>query len=297
MRRRISNLLVYPALFFIVGILAVVAFMHFAPEGSAWAWNKVNSQFMTSLISSFAGALGGAGLIYWLDIRNKQRTFLTSINTAIALLSGHMNTVVNVKTQHIIKITREKENLVSFISLIVQIRQLNQDKTIEAPMAQIRYLMQNLHHPRPEFLVALEHLAPFAEKFPRAIVAIMKAKEAFESFLMMVQSWNDLVKEMRESDIEDGVRIPYYLGLLNIGGKVDTRLTDYSDGMLKEADSALFFLRNAIKEITEQSVQILPQRLVSKVAKYQLDDEYQQYMPPSDYVKGWNDGADKDKKS
>jgi hypothetical protein len=249
----------------------------------------LNSPFSQAFISSFAGAIGAAGLIYYLDYKRRKREFLIAVNTALAVMAGHISTILNYKVQHLIPLKEEKDSIVRLMSVMNVLIKNNPEAKIEPPVLELRLLMQKLPMPHVEFMITLDKLSEFAERFPQAMILVVKAKEGLDSFKSFLAYWDELVTEMRLSDLPDGVKLPYYLGKTPVKGNFDTRVPNVIDNMLKEADNALFFLRLASEELQEKAQKILPKGIASRLAKSVTKAGYEVHMPPRDLVEGWND--------
>lgn len=249
----------------------------------------LNSGFSQAFISSFAGAIGAAGLIYYLDYKRRRRDFLIAVNTALAVMAGHISTILNYKVQHLLPLKEEKDAVLRLMGIMNAVIKGNPEAKIEPPVLELRLLMQKLPTPQVEFMITLDKLSEFAERFPHAMVLVVKAKEGLDSFKSFLAHWDELVTEMRLSDIPDGAKLPYYLGKMPINGNFDTRVPNVIDNMLKEADNALFFLRLASEELQEMAQKILPKGVASRLAKSATKAGYEVHMPPRDLVEGWND--------
>lgn len=243
-----------------------------------------------TFISAFAGAAGAAGLFYLLDQKQKKRDLLRAINTSLALMAGHISTVINYKKQHLIPLKEEKDALDRFIETVHTIRSSNPNVEINPPAVAVQHMMQKLPAMQDEFLLNLEKLSEFSEKFPMAIVYLVKAKDGLNSFKSFVKDWRDLVDEIRNTKYEpEGAKIAYLMGKVPMNGSFDTRLPNIIDHMLSEADNALFFLRNASEELREKGALILPKGVSQRLAESTTKTEYEKYMPPRDHIEGWDD--------
>jgi hypothetical protein len=141
-----------------------------------------------------------------------------------------------------------------------------------------------------EFLLNLERISEFSEKFPMAIVYVVKAKDGLNSFKSFVIDWRDLVDEIRNAKYEpEGIKIAYLMGKVPIDENFDTRLPNTIDHMLSEADNALFFLRKASEELREKGALILPKDVSRSLAETTTKTAYEKYMPPRDHIEGWED--------
>lgn len=257
-------------------------------------WSFLNTQFSVGILSAFIGTAAAAGIIFYLSEQVKKRELLAAINMSIALMAAHINTLLNFKVQILLPLSEEKKFIDTFATYCLETIRLNPgispEKPINLPVPQIKKLMQTVQHPSLEFLVAIEKLSPFAERFPDAIVLAVKAKESMDSLQLMLDTWRELVVEMRNYQLsgEAGSLLRFF-GYQRVGDIVDTRVPDTIDNLLKEADASLFYLRKTIEHLQEKSKNLLPEKVLKTLAKTSTKDGYEVFMPPRDLIKGWED--------
>lgn len=278
------------ALFSIIPAVLVVAHYELGLLGSAW--NFLNTNFSIGILSAFIGTVGAAGIIFYLGQQQKKRDLLAAINMSIALMAGHTNTLLNFKVQLLKPLAEEKQFILTFANYCMETMRLNQpepERPIKLPVPQIKRLLQTIHHPSLEFMVAIEKLSPFAEKFPQAIVLAVKAKESMDSLKSILSTWDALIAEMRQHQLAGKTGFLKFFGITPEGDIFDTRVPDTIDNMLKEADAALFYLRLATEELRSRSKEILPEKTLKTLANVGTKDGYEIHMPPRDLIAGWNE--------
>jgi hypothetical protein len=270
---------------------AIIITLSFSSAHFNRIWSIIDdSLIIQSLIGSFSGAVGAAALFYYLDHINKKRQLLASINTSLALMAGHISTLINYKSQHLIPLKEEKDRIIKYMETVVEIRKINPGKEIEVPPVEATLLLQKVPAMPDEFLLNLESLAEFAERFPMAIIYIVKSKEALTEFKSFLQDWRNLVDEVRTSKYDpEGAKLPFIMGKMPINGNIDTRVPDTIENLLHEADKALFFLRRASEELQSRGEKVLPRKISKQLAKSVTKDGYEKYMPPRDLYPTWQD--------
>lgn len=242
-----------------------------------------NSDFFIGIGSAFVGTIGAAGLIYYFQYQHKQLEKVGSINFALAIISGHITTLLNTKIQHLIPLKEEKD---SALRTIEQARIIRETLGVSNPTRlDIKYMTQHIHFSAQDFLIGLEKLTPFAEQFPKAIVYAMQAKKSLETLRDIFVEWNKYVKEIMETTPENYGRI---FGLPFERGR-DTRFIDTVENLHKETDNCLFFLQLFEEELQKMSKKILPKKFSRKIIKLKTIDKYTQYLPSKSFVEGWKD--------
>lgn len=250
---------------------ALVVFTDPAIRGSL---KVLNSSFMVALIGSAAGAFGAAWAIGKYEKRRKDEQTLASINIALTTLTAHLNTILSIKVHGLIAMQQEKDRIMEVVGLPSngQVRQLN-----------IHYLGMII--PVPDFGNNLNPaaLAIFAGKYPQLLLYAMKSTETLSNFQNTLIDWNNLAKEMRESDPN---KTPFFFGIRDSNGRADSRVPTVVDSVTQGADSALFFLRLASETIEKHAQEFLPKKLEKLIGRTLLLSA-ERFMPPRDFIKGW----------
>lgn len=274
-----------------VPALLVVSQYEWGAAGRFWTF--LNTQFSIGVLSAFIGTAAAAGIIFYLSEQAKKRELLAAINMSIALMTAHINTLLNFKVQILLPLAEEKKFINTFATYCLETMRLNPsidpEKPINLPVPQIKKLLQTIQHPALEFLVAIEKLSPFAERFPDAIVLAVKAKESMDSLQSMIETWRELVVEMRDYQLRGETGFLKFFGYQRVGDIIDTRVPDTIDNLVKEADAALFYLRLATEHLQEKSKNLLPENVLKTLAKTSTKDGYEVYMPPRNLIEGWRD--------
>lgn len=279
-----------PAIIAVLSALIVILQYEYSIGQKLWSF--MNEDFSIAVFSAFIGTTAAAGAIYYLGQIQKRRDLLSAINMSIALMSGHVNTLLNFKVQILLPLQQDKDLFFTFAQYCMETIRLNEadpDRPINLPVPQLRHLMQNIHRPSLEFLVAIEKLSPFAERFPEAIVYAVKAKESMDSLDSMLVSWDKLLEEMRQSQLNGEKDFLKFFGLVRTGNIHDQRVPQTIDNLVREADTSLFFLRATMEEIQKRSEDLLPKDVLKTLAKTKTKKGYEVYMPPRNLVEGWGD--------
>ncbi len=275
---------------FLFGTLPILVVLHYEFGLLANFLPIFTSQISQMLISSFAGSAGGAGLIYYLDVQNKKRDFLRAINTSLALMAGHTSTLINYKSQHLLPLKKEKDAILTYMQTVITLRQANPNVEIDTVPVESRYLFQQLPIPQNEFVLDYAGLSEYSEKFPMAMVYLVKAKEGMGAFKSLTQDYRDILSEIRTTVYEpEGSKLAIIMGKAKMNSMFDERLPNIIDNMLLEADNALFFLRKATEDLQSKGEKLLPKDVSKRLAKSATKEGYEIYMPPRDLVKGWED--------
>lgn len=274
-----------------IGPWFVIAFFIIKSKILIEAWPIIDqSLILQSLIGSASGAIGAAAFFYFLEQKNKKRLLLSSINTSLALMAGHISTLINYKSQHLIPLKEEKDAIINYMHSVVEIRKNNPDKEINIPPIQSNIIMQKIPSVPDEFLLNIDSLSEFAERFPMAIVYLVKSKEGLAGFKSFLEDWRNLIDEIRLTEYEPKeARLACIMGKLPMNGNIDRRVPDTIENLLYEADKALYFLRKASEDLQEKGEKILPKKIAKALAKTTTKDGYEKYMPPRDLFPSWDD--------
>ncbi|MFP4465072.1 MAG: hypothetical protein ACLFP8_07590 [Alphaproteobacteria bacterium] len=243
----------------------------------------LNSNFSIAATGSAFGAFGGAYCLWLINKKREREHSLSQINTVLALLIAHMNSLLNFKKQHVLPFNEEMNNIIEKIR--------NPGAHAQNNILEVEAYQIFKHVLEMGFDVngITENLSPYAYKDSKSLLLAVKVKEALLSVTEIKKFRNGLVKIIQNNPSPAEVKIPFYLGELEVEGRSDSTFKDSTEGLLFNVDVALHFIDLLIPRVQKIGQMILPKSYSKKIIKNEIIDGYAELVPPKDFIKGWED--------
>lgn len=233
-----------------------------------------NSDFL----NTFLGAVAGSGTIIFIDRREQQRKVLADVNTSIGVLGSLINTLVNIKKQHIVPMVLNYTE--------------NQDKVINMMLKKeppsdnaINLHLHRFYMPHLEFEMPLDRVfTAFTHEYPQLVSILTQTKKTISEANSCFKNWDDLVERM--SNMDEAKRLSLYFPYQT--QYPDTIFPDMIKNFQMIIDDGLTFCDISCEALNHISKELLPLRLTNKVATAIIDDpEFKKYMPEAEHKKDW----------
>jgi len=265
-----------------VAVMAWGLYAYLTPSAFEGAAALFDSNFSTSLFGAVAGS-GTVLLIEWVSGQYKK---LALFNAVLAILTAHLDTLINTKRQFSLPHLQEILSIKKYVEDAYAF-QKQTGRAVEIRLS-IKQVTQQIQASENEFLVPIDQVSAYSGRDPRVLILLIRTKEALRALNTIIEKKNELVMEMMNDHRPNDERIPIYLGLESDGGMVDGRLQSYCEAILETNDTALFFVIKAIKSVSNLGRNELPFWLRWRVIDYKIEkDEIQEYLPAENYIEGW----------
>jgi len=213
---------------------------------------ELNSNFATSLVGAFAGAIGGAYAAQKLADKSKIREWLTSeiriTNAAIMVAFDTCNTLLIVKAQHVVPIKENWER---------QRAEFDESlKRVGGVLQRAQYYvhmdLKALHPPSTEVGV-LRTMAFEKLSLPgRPVVIVATLVRCIQSLNHALAAYNAAIDEFRNSGPHpEEERCRFYFGLRSDQGVMDERYRSSVEGISIYIDYGIWYSQRLCKELTE----------------------------------------------
>lgn len=281
-------------------------------EVAVWFWewfgNALNSNFSSSAIGSFAGAVGGAYAAQRIADKVKMRETIErqirNTNSAILAAGDALNHYISLKRQlgvPLMKHYRDAQALAAKHLSDIEAGIVPRGTKIRVPME----------------LVTLEKLP---DNFVDPIVSVIRDKLSVHGQLLMIagalQRSNDqlattiinrnaLIEKIANGDIQAGFSaVEIYLGLRNGAGHVNDVYLSHMNTFEKSLDDCIWFTNTISKLLQLHGVKMRNQNRASllkrlnigrtdpKVAAPKLRNEYLDMLPPDESYAAWAASVD-----
>lgn len=235
--------------------------------------------FSKTLVGSFAGAIGGAGVILLLEHQKDQEKILSDLNVAIAHLLGALTCLVNLKKDYL----KELEELKARRTELQGIIQREEGG---------RYNIGNLgisSNNVIEISQALQCLSHYGDVAGKGMLLGLMAQETIRTINDNLQQRNQMVVNvMQEMQADPSIK-PYarFIGV-SFNGKSDNRFMGVTENILSYADEAIAFLNKVEFEIRSVAFKKLKAQYRKRVIKFSLTKENEQFLPVDEVLRGWD---------
>lgn len=249
---------------------------------------KVLTKFLnSSFFASFFGAVAGAVSIFTIDWFRKQRSLLADINTSIGVLTSLLNTLFNIKEQHVLPmVTHYMENVKRYKEAKIKSSENSQK---ESQPIEILMYMQKFHCPELHFELPLDRVFSKSYKKPQVVPLLMHTKRSVGNVEQMIKIWNELTDHMK--DLPESEKSLAYFGEHTAPDMIDTNFPDTVSNVAKSVDDGLFFINQSIRSLTALGKKSLPPWLNEKIIRSEITNEKSKFMlPPDNYLPGWTEG-------
>lgn len=244
-------------------------------------WEFLNSNFSTA----FFGAIAGSLTILAVEWYRGHRRTLADINASIGILTGLLNTFLNIKRQHSLPVSKMYQEDCEKRQAIMDLQQrgISPSQPIEIVF---NLYLKMFHCPQLHFDVPIERIFALTDKNPGMVHILLQAKRSINEVQIACATWNDLTKQMVA--LPEEKRIEFYFGARASNGIRNTFYGDTVQNLSVAVDDALFFTKRAIQEVTKTGKAHLLFGFKKKIAKIEIvDDEHKALMPPENYKSGW----------
>lgn len=240
-----------------------------------------NSDFFIATSGSAFGAFGGAYCLWLINKKSEHEKALSLINTTLANLIAHLNSLLNLKQQHVLPICAEMDSIQEKIK--------NPKLYIKDNTLEITGILLFVHILETKYDTSgiVENLSPFAYKDSTSLLLAIKVKEALLSVENITRARNDIIKIIKDDPRPSEEKILFYFGLTKANDITDSSFTDCTRGLLYNIDVALHFIDLLIPRIQKNAKLILQKKYGKKIMTFELFEPYKELIPPKDFIDGW----------
>lgn len=222
----------------------------------------LDSNFVTSLIGSLAGAAGGAFAAQHLGDKSKKTEELIkeirSVNVAISLAAGICETYIHFKTQLLLPVLKNFNAEKARLSDLNKIRATEPHRRI--PETHLVCDLRSFHPftPPTDSLMSLaqEKITPK----PRATIMISRLKEVVDQHNHTISERNKIIGRMQaDQNSDDEDRKNFYFGLPLRNGNLNTEYPDTLNALVELTDTLIFFSSQINDDLFKHGVELIKQ--------------------------------------